>query len=257
MTLEELNKIRLAKRELVAVRKVVQEQGEKLAAKTGYRKQVLVCGGTGCTSSGSKKVLEALHEALKEEKLENEILVVRTGCFGLCALGPILIVYPEGVFYSQASPEGVKRIVKEHLKEGHVVKDLLYQETVHEDGSIISLNQTNFYKKQLRVALRNCGVIDPEQVEEYIAVDGYQALAKVLTSMSPEDVLDEISKSGLRGRGGGGFPTGKKWSFAKASPGDVKYVCCNADEGDPGAFMDRSILEGDPHCIIEAMTIAG
>ncbi len=257
MTLEELNKIRLAKRELVAVRKVVQEQGEKLAAKTGYRKQVLVCGGTGCTSSGSKKVLEALHQALKEEKLENEILVVRTGCFGLCALGPIMIVYPEGVFYSQATPEGVKRIVKEHLKEGHVVKDLLYQETVHEDGSIISLNQTNFYKKQLRVALRNCGVIDPEQVEEYIAVDGYQALAKVLTSMSPEDVLEEISKSGLRGRGGGGFPTGKKWSFAKASPGEIKYVCCNADEGDPGAFMDRSILEGDPHCIIEAMTIAG
>ncbi|MGN0489757.1 MAG: NADH-quinone oxidoreductase subunit NuoF [Ruminococcus sp.] len=228
-----------------------------LAKKTGYRKQVLVCGGTGCTSSGSKKVLEALDKSLKENGIEDEILVVRTGCFGLCALGPIMIVYPEGAFYSQATPEGVERIVKEHLKDGNVVKDLLYKETVHEDGSIISLGETNFYKKQMRIALRNCGVIDPEQIEEYIAVDGYQALYKVLTSMTPDDVIDEITKSGLRGRGGGGFPTGRKWAFAKASQNDVKYVCCNADEGDPGAFMDRSILEGDPHCLIEAMTIAG
>ncbi|MDD6848522.1 MAG: NADH-ubiquinone oxidoreductase-F iron-sulfur binding region domain-containing protein, partial [Oscillospiraceae bacterium] len=233
------------------------EQGEILAKKTGYRKQVLVCGGTGCTSSGSKKVIEALENSLKANGIEDEILVVRTGCFGLCALGPIMIVYPEGAFYSQATPEGVERIVKEHLKDGNVVKDLLYKETVHEDGSIISLSETNFYKKQMRISLRNCGVIDPEQIEEYIAVDGYQALHKVLTSMTPDEVIDEITKSGLRGRGGGGFPTGRKWAFAKASQNDVKYVCCNADEGDPGAFMDRSILEGDPHCLIEAMTIAG
>ena len=257
MTYEQLCNIKDAKAELVQVRKVIAEQGEILAKKTGYRKQVLVCGGTGCTSSGSKKVIEALENSLKANGIENEILVVRTGCFGLCALGPIMIVYPEGAFYSQATPEGVERIVKEHLKDGNVVKDLLYKETVHEDGSIISLSETNFYKKQMRISLRNCGVIDPEQIEDYIAVDGYQALHKVLTSMTPDEVIDEITKSGLRGRGGGGFPTGRKWAFAKASQNDVKYVCCNADEGDPGAFMDRSILEGDPHCLIEAMTIAG
>ena len=257
MTLEELNKIKKQKEELVMVRKLVAEQGEKLAKKTGYRKQVLVCGGTGCTSSGSKKVIAALEKAIKANGLEKEVLVVRTGCFGLCALGPIMIVYPEGAFYAQATPEGVEQIVKEHLKEGKIVKELLYQKTVHDDGSIISLSETNFYKKQLRVALRNCGVIDPEQIEEYIAMDGYQALAKVLTTMTPDDVIKTLEESGLRGRGGGGFPTGKKWSFAKASKGDQKYVCCNADEGDPGAFMDRSILEGDPQCIIEAMAIAG
>ena len=257
MKLEELNKIKKEHEQIVKVRKLVAAEGEKLAKKTGYRKQVLVCGGTGCTSSGSKKVIDALEKALKANGLEKEILVVRTGCFGLCSLGPIMIVYPEGAFYSQATPEGVERIVKEHLKEGKVVKELLYQETVHEDGSIISLSETAFYKKQLRVALRNCGVIDPENIDEYIAVDGYQALSKVLTKMTPDDVINEITASGLRGRGGGGFPTGKKWSFAKASVNDVKYVCCNADEGDPGAFMDRSILEGDPQCIIEAMIIAG
>lgn len=257
MKLEELNKIKKEHEQIVKVRKLVAAEGEKLAKKTGYRKQVLVCGGTGCTSSGSKKVIDALEKALKANGLEKEILVVRTGCFGLCSLGPIMIVYPEGAFYSQATPEGVERIVKEHLKEGKVVKELLYKETVHEDGSIISLSETAFYKKQLRVALRNCGVIDPENIDEYIAVDGYQALAKVLTKMTPDDVINEITASGLRGRGGGGFPTGKKWSFAKASVNDVKYVCCNADEGDPGAFMDRSILEGDPQCIIEAMIIAG
>ena len=257
MKLEELNKIKKEHEQIVKVRQLVATEGEKLAKKTGYRKQVLVCGGTGCTSSGSKKVIDALEKALKANGLEKEILVVRTGCFGLCSLGPIMIVYPEGAFYSQATPEGVERIVKEHLKEGKVVKELLYQETVHKDGSIISLSETAFYKKQLRVALRNCGVIDPENIDEYIAVDGYQALAKVLTKMTPDDVINEITASGLRGRGGGGFPTGKKWSFAKASENDVKYVCCNADEGDPGAFMDRSILEGDPQCIIEAMIIAG
>ncbi len=257
MTIDELNKIKKEYEELVLVRKLVKEQGEKLAEKTGYRKQVLVCGGTGCTSSGSKKVIAALEKSLKDNGIEDEILVVRTGCFGLCSLGPIMIVYPEGAFYSQATPEGVERIVKEHLVEGNVVTDLLYQETVHSDGSILSLSETPFYKKQLRIALRNCGVIDPENIKEYIAMDGYQALAKALTTMTPDQVIDEVLNSGLRGRGGGGFPTGRKWSFTRASQGDVKYVCCNADEGDPGAFMDRSILEGDPQCIIEAMIIAG
>lgn len=257
MTFEQLNQIKAQYEDIVKVRKIVAEEGEKLAKKTGYRKQVLVCGGTGCNSSGSKKVLEALDEELKAQGIADEILVVRTGCFGLCALGPIMIVYPEGAFYAQATPEGVKRVVKEHLKEGNIVKDLLYQETVHSDGSIISLYETNFYKKQLRIALANCGVIDPENINEYIATDGYQALAKVITSMSADDVINELLASGIRGRGGAGFPTGKKWAFAKATPGDVKYVCCNADEGDPGAFMDRSILEGDPHAIIEAMAIAG
>ena len=257
MTIDELNKIKAKYNELVMVRKVVKEKGEELAKHTQYRKQVLVCGGTGCTSSGSKKVLAALEESLKEYGIEDEILVVRTGCFGLCSLGPIMIVYPEGSFYSQATPEGVKQIVKEHLVEGNVVTKLLYQETVHADGSILSLSETPFYKNQLRIALRNCGVIDPENIDEYIAVDGYQALAKALTTMTPDDVIKEVLDSGLRGRGGGGFPTGRKWMFAKGSQGDIKYVACNADEGDPGAFMDRSILEGDPQCIIEAMAIAG
>ncbi len=257
MTIEELNKIKKAKEDLVKVRKIVAEEGEKLAKKTGYRKQILVCGGTGCTSSGSKKVIEALESELVKQGLDKEVLVVKTGCFGLCALGPIMIVYPEGAFYAQATPEGVVRIVDEHIKKGNIVKELLYQETVHKDGSIISLHETNFYKKQLRIALRNCGVINPEDIEEYIATDGYQALAKVLTKMKPDEVIQELLDSGIRGRGGAGFPTGRKWAFAKASKDDVKYVCCNADEGDPGAFMDRSILEGDPHAIIEAMAIAG
>ena len=256
MTINELNKLRDEKADLIKVRRVIAEEGVKLAEKTGYRKQVLVCGGTGCQSSGSKKVLEALEDELKIQGIENEILVVRTGCFGLCSLGPIMIVYPEGTFYAQATPEGVRRVVKEHLKEGNVCKDLLYKETVHEDGSIISLSETNFYKKQKRIALRNCGVIDPENIEEYIGTEGYQGLYKALTSMSQDDVIKEVLDSGIRGRGGAGFPTGRKWMFAKASQGDIKYVACNADEGDPGAFMDRSILEGDPHAIIEAMAIA-
>lgn len=257
LTIDALCKIRDSKKDLVMVRKLVAEQGEKLAQKTGYRKQVLICGGTGCTSSGSKKVIAALEKALKKNGIDKEILVVKTGCFGLCALGPIMIVYPEGSFYSQVTPEGVEKIAQQHLKGGEVVKELLYAETVHSDGSIVSLSETRFYKKQMRVALRNCGVINPEQIEEYIALDGYQALAKVLTSMSGEEVINEVLKSGLRGRGGGGFPTGKKWAFAAAAENEIKYVCCNADEGDPGAFMDRSILEGDPHCVIEAMAIAG
>ncbi|MBQ6634280.1 MAG: NAD(P)H-dependent oxidoreductase subunit E, partial [Ruminococcus sp.] len=256
MTFEELTRIRKEKSDLIKVRKLVALEAEKLAANTAYRKQVLVCGGTGCTSSGSKKIIEALENELKAQGLDKEVLVVRTGCFGLCSLGPIVIVYPEGTFYAQATPEGIVRIVDEHLKKGEVCKDLLYKETVHEDGSIISLSETNFYKKQLRIALRNCGVIDPENIEEYIGTRGYEALYKVLDSMTPDEVVKEVLDSGLRGRGGAGFPTGRKWMFTKDAPGDVKYVACNADEGDPGAFMDRSILEGDPHAIIEAMTIA-
>ena len=256
MTVADLNKIKTEYEDLVKVRKVVEEEGKKLAEKTGYRKQILVCGGTGCTSSGSRKVITALEDELKAQNV-NDVLVVKTGCFGLCALGPIMIVYPEGCFYSQVKPENMKRIVDEHIVGGNICKDLLYKETVHEDGTILSLSETNFYKKQMRIALENCGVIDPENVKEYIATDGYQALYKVLFEMTPDDVIQTMLDSGLRGRGGGGFPTGRKWAFAKASKGDVKYVCCNADEGDPGAFMDRSILEGDPHAVLEAMTIAG
>ena len=257
MTVADLNKIKTEYEDLIKVRKIIAEEGEKLAEKTGYRKQILVCGGTGCTSSGSRKVIAALEDELKAQGVDKEVLVVKTGCFGLCALGPIMIVYPEGCFYSQVKPENMKRIVDEHIVGGNICKDLLYKETVHEDGSIIPLSGTDFYKKQMRIALENCGVIDPENVKEYIATEGYQALYKVLFEMTPDDVIQTMLDSGLRGRGGGGFPTGRKWAFAKASKGDVKYVCCNADEGDPGAFMDRSILEGDPHAVLEAMTIAG
>ncbi|NLH01284.1 MAG: NADH-quinone oxidoreductase subunit NuoF [Clostridiales bacterium] len=220
------------------------------------RSHVLVCGGTGCHSSGSDKIFESFESELAAAGLGEEVKVIKTGCFGLCALGPVVVVYPEGAFYSQVKPEDVKEIVEEHLLKGRLVKRLLYSETVAEDA-ILSLDNTNFYRKQKRVALRNCGVIDPENINEYIAYDGYMALAKVLTEMKPEDVIKEITASGLRGRGGGGFPTGKKWEFAANQPGNEKYVCCNADEGDPGAFMDRSVLEGDPHCILEAMAIAG
>ena len=221
-----------------------------------YRSHVLVCGGTGCTSSGSAKIIEAFEDEIRQVGLENEVKVVRTGCFGLCALGPVVIIYPEGSFYSRVNPDDVKEIVDEHLLKGRIVKRLLYTETVEED-TVKSLNETDFYKKQMRVALRNCGVINPEDINEYIAYDGYQALGKVLTEMTPDDVIDVMKRSGLRGRGGAGFPTGLKWSFAKASVDDQKYVCCNADEGDPGAFMDRSVLEGDPHAVLEAMAIAG
>ncbi len=221
-----------------------------------YRSHVLVCGGTGCTSSGSQLIVNTLENEIKKNGLEQEVKVVRTGCFGLCALGPIMIVYPEGSFYSMVKPEDIPEIVTEHLLKGRVVTRLLYQETVTPDG-IKSLNETDFYKKQHRSALRNCGVIDPENINEYIARDGYQALAKCLTEYTPEQVIQIVKDSGLRGRGGAGFPTGVKWSFAAANQADQKYVCCNADEGDPGAFMDRSILEGDPNVVIEAMTIAG
>ena len=221
-----------------------------------YRSHVLVCGGTGCTSSNSAAIIEALETQIAEKGLSEEIKVIRTGCFGLCALGPIMIVYPEGSFYSQVKVEDIPEIVEEHLLKGRIVTRLLYDETVTPD-EIKSLNDTTFYAKQKRVALRNCGVIDPENIDEYIAYDGYQALAKCLTEYKPEDVINVLKESGLRGRGGGGFPTGLKWSFCAANAADQKYVVCNTDEGDPGAFMDRSVLEGDPHCIIEAMAICG
>ena len=222
-----------------------------------YRSQVLICTGTGCSSSNSPAIIKRFEECIRNAGLENEIKVVRTGCFGLCENGPICIVYPEGAFYSHIKVDDVERIVSEHLVKGRVVADLLYKKSVTEDGKIRSLEEIDFYKKQKRVALRNCGVIDPENINEYIAFDGYKALAKALTEMSRDDVIDVILKSGLRGRGGAGFLTGLKWKFAKAPESDVKYVCCNADEGDPGAFMDRSVLEGDPHSVLEAMAIAG
>ena len=223
-----------------------------------FRSHVLICGGTGCTSSGSLKIYEKLQEEIDKNGLSKEVQVVKTGCFGLCANGPIMIVYPEGTFYSMVNVEDIPEIVSEHLLKGRIVTRLVYQETVEENG-IKSLNETDFYKKQHRVALRNCGVINPENIDEYIGRDGYQALGKVLTEMTPEEVIQCILDSGLRGRGGGGFPTGRKWQLARniVPNADQKYVCCNADEGDPGAFMDRSVLEGDPHVVLEAMAIAG
>ena len=223
-----------------------------------YRTHVLVCGGTGCTSSGSQQIIDTLKREIKANGLENEIEVVKTGCFGLCALGPIMIVYPEGTFYSMVQEKDIPEIVSEHLLKGRIVSRLVYDETVTDNG-IKSLQDTAFYSKQHRVALRNCGVINPENIEEYIGTGGYEALGKVLTEMSPEDVIQTILDSGLRGRGGGGFPTGMKWKLARniVPNADQKYVCCNADEGDPGAFMDRSVLEGDPHVVLEAMAIAG
>lgn len=220
------------------------------------RSHILVCGGTGCTSSGSEQLIVKLEENLAHAGLADEVAVVRTGCFGLCALGPIMIVYPEGTFYSMVKEEDIPEIVQEHLLKGRVVTRLVYEETIKDD-QLTSLDETTFYKKQLRIALRNCGVINPEDINEYIACDGYMALGKALTEMTPEQVIQEILDSGLRGRGGAGFPTGRKWQFAAAQPKGQKYVCCNADEGDPGAFMDRSVLEGDPHALIEAMAIAG
>ncbi|MBP5661914.1 MAG: NADH-quinone oxidoreductase subunit NuoF [Clostridia bacterium] len=223
-----------------------------------YRHHVLVCSVAGCASSGSAKVSEALEKELAAKGLTSEIRVVKTGCFGLCALGPIVVVYPEGTFYTEVKPEYIPEIVEEHLVKGRPVEKYIYNDsdTVPENGRTVQMKDIKFYKKQQRVALRNCGVIDPESLDEYIARDGYKALAKVLTEMTPEDVIQVILDSGLRGRGGGGFPTGRKWQFARASVSDKKYVVCNADEGDPGAFMDRSVLEGDPHAVIEAMAIA-
>ena len=222
-----------------------------------YRSHVLVCGGTGCTSSGSQQIIQTLKEELKKNRLQNEVAVVKTGCHGLCAEGPVMIVYPEAVFYSKVRPEDVAEIVSEHLLKGRIVERLVYHEAQAPEG-IKSLNETTFYKKQHRIALRNCGVINPESIDEYIGTGGYEALGKVLTEMTPDEVIQTILDSGLRGRGGAGFPTGLKWRFASGNRGNVqKYVCCNADEGDPGAFMDRSVLEGDPHVVLEAMAIAG
>ncbi len=223
------------------------------------RSHVLICGGTGCTSSGSKLIQDTFAKEIAAQGLENEVKIVQTGCFGLCALGPVVIIHPEGTFYSRVAAEDVHEIVEEHLLKGRIVKRLEYNDTgdLVIDDENISLNDTAFYRSQMRVALRNCGVINPENIDEYIAMDGYQALGKVLTEMTPQEVIDVVLASGLRGRGGAGFPTGRKWAFAAANAADQKYVCCNADEGDPGAFMDRSILEGDPHALIEAMAIAG
>ena len=257
MTIEELKKKSEVLADLIKVRRLVREQAEKLAPVTGYRKQVLVCGGTGCTSSHSLKVIEQLEASFKELGID-DVLIVKTGCFGLCALGPIMIVYPEGAFYPHMTPEHAKTVAEKHLaKGGDIVKELLYEGTVHEDGSIIPFAEIPFYKHQMRIALRNCGVIAAESIDEAISAGDYMALAKVLSGMSGDDVIAEIKASGLRGRGGAGFPTGIKWETSKNAPGDEKYVVCNADEGDPGAFMDRSVLEGDPHCVLEAMTIAG
>ncbi len=223
-----------------------------------YRSHVLVCGGTGCTSSGSQQIQSLLKEEIEKAGLSKEVAVVQTGCHGLCALGPIMIVYPEGTFYSTVKPEYVHEIVQEHLVKGRIVKKYVYEETVTAED-IKPLAETAFYKKQHRIALRNCGVINPESIDEYIGTNGYAALGKVLTEMTPDQVIQTILDSGLRGRGGAGFPTGKKWQLARnlVQDGGQKYVCCNADEGDPGAFMDRSVLEGDPHAVLEAMAIAG
>ncbi len=248
-TIDELNAIKAKYADVVGTRIEGKENGVR---------DVLVCGGTGCTSSGSMKIIDVLKEEIKKNGLEDKVNVIKTGCFGLCALGPIMIVYPEGTFYSKTEPEHIPEIVEQHLKNGQPVKKYLYAETVSGD-EIKSLNETAFYANQHRVALRNCGVISPEHVEEYIARDGYQALYKCLTQLTPDDVIETILNSGLRGRGGAGFPTGKKWMLARnlVKDADQKFVCCNADEGDPGAFMDRSVLEGDPHTVIEAMAIAG
>lgn len=220
------------------------------------RAHVLICGGTGCKSAGSKEVQLAFSRAIEAKGLSDEVMIVETGCHGFCEHGPLVIVYPEGTFYCQVKAEDVEEIVESHLFKGRIVERLLYHEPLTHE-SIPNYSEINFYKKQHRLVLENCGAINPEQIEEYIAVGGYEALAKAVTTMSPEDVIEEIKKSGLRGRGGGGFPTGMKWQFAKASVSDKKYVICNADEGDPGAFMDRSVLEGDPHKILEGMAVCG
>ena len=245
-TLEEIQKIRELKR---------QELDLRVNLKANTReKHILVCHGTGCTSSKSPKIIENFRKILKEKGIEN-VKIIQTGCFGLCAKGPIVIIRPEDVFYAHVKPEDCEEIVNTHIIDGKIVERLLCKDI---DQTIVKrLDELNFYKKQKRIALKNCGIIDPENIDEYIAFDGYRALEKVLLEMTPEEVIKEVTESGLRGRGGAGFPTGKKWEFTRMAKGDQKYVVCNADEGDPGAFMDRSILEGDPHSVVEAMIIAG
>ncbi len=250
MDIKTLDKIK----EKLAV-EVSNRQAHATQNKIKYERQVLVCGGSGCSSGNSKKIHDEFEKEIKEKSLTGKVNLVLTGCFGLCALGPVVIVYPEGSFYAKVKTEHVKSIVDGHLINGKPVKELLYSETVSDDGTITSLADTDFYRKQHRMVLRNCGVIDPENIEEYIAHDGYRALYKAL-NMSGEEVIDIITSSGLRGRGGAGFLTGRKWKFTHDAKGDIKYVACNADEGDPGAFMDRSVLEGDPHVVLEAMSIA-
>jgi len=245
-TIAEIEEIRKNKREELDLR--VNENSDS------KEKHILVCKGTGCTSSKSPKIIETLRNLLEEKGITN-VRVIQTGCFGLCSKGPIVIVRPEEVFYKQVKPEDCEEIITSHICEGKIVERLLCKDI---DGSVVKkLDELNFYKKQKRIALQNCGVIDPEEIDEYIAFDGYKALEKVVTTMTPDEVIDVMNKSGLRGRGGAGFPTGRKWSFAKAEVNEQKYIICNADEGDPGAFMDRSILEGDPNCILEAMAIGG
>ena len=221
------------------------------------RIQVLVCAGTGCSIGNSGALIDAFRAEIKSMGLENEVSVLRTGCLGLCGVGPNVSIYPDNIIYKSVKVEDVKEIVMEHFYKGRPVHRLMLNESDKETNEVHDINKTKFYEKQKRIALHNCGVIDPENIHEYIAKDGYFALGKVLTEMQPQEVVDEIKESGLRGRGGGGFPTGLKWQFALNEPGDEKYVICNADEGDPGAFMDRSILEGNPHSVIEAMEIAG
>ena len=254
-TLAQLAEIREATKKSIAIRM----QDKSNADTTKVKRHVLVCGGTGCTSSGSVTIREVFEKELASNGISGEVKIVQTGCFGLCALGPVVIVYPEGTFYSQVTPEDVPEIVSSHLVNGELVQRLVYDDIgggKKAEGPV-ALNETGFYKDQNRIALRNCGVIDPESIDEYIATDGYLALGKVITEMTPDEVIAEVLESGLRGRGGAGFPTARKWQFAKNSVSDKKYVVCNADEGDPGAFMDRSVLEGDPHAVIEAMAIAG
>lgn len=245
-SLQEIHEIRKTKRAELDLR-------VNLEANT-HEKHILVCHGTGCTSSKSPRIIEEFKKILKEKKIEN-VKVIQTGCFGLCAKGPIVIIRPENVFYAHCTPADCEDIINTHIINGKIVERLLCQDI--DEKIVKKLNDLNFYKKQKRIALQNCGVIDPENIDEYIAFDGYKALEKVLFEMTPEEVIKEVSASGLRGRGGAGFPTGKKWELTKMANGSNKYVVCNADEGDPGAFMDRSILEGDPHCVLEAMMIAG
>ena len=221
------------------------------------RAQIMCCTGTGCSSSKSPEIIAEFEKQLAAHGLADEVQVSPSGCQGLCAKGPIVVVWPEGAYYGHVSVADVEEIVTEHLLKGRIVQRLLLTDADEQKEIVHNFTDTDFYKKQHRIALRNCGIINPEDIDEYIAYDGYAALAKVLTSMTPEDVVNEMLKSGLRGRGGAGFPTGRKWQMAAASKGEIKYACCNADEGDPGAFMDRSILEGDPHSVLEAMTIAG
>ena len=245
-TLEEIHKIREEKRKELELRINTNSDTRE--------KHILVCHGTGCTSSKSPKILENFRKILEEKNIEN-VRVIKTGCFGLCAKGPVVIIRPENTFYAHVKPEDCEEIIQTHIVENKRVERLLCKDI---DGKLVEkLDELEFYKKQKRIVLKNCGVINPEDIDEYIAFDGYKALEKVLTEMTPDEVIEEITKSGLRGRGGAGFPTGKKWAFTKQAEGKQKYVVCNADEGDPGAFMDRSVLEGDPHSVIEAMIIAG